>query len=1436
MDRRTGAGAFAKGVQRVGARRWTRLLPVLVSGAVLLAAPARAQSPTLVWLTGFEHGVVSHQGGGIFDTWNVTPEIIPGAARSGRYGLRISASSEFEVVRRPFPATPQVVIRFYVRLPSLPASTQQLLHLEPTSGQTAKLNFNAATGRLQAVFWGSPQDASVAVMPGAWHRVDMRVTTNATPKTIEWQVDGVPQATVSEVDTAADLIRLQIGPGGSATYVCDYDDFALSHTAGDYPIGEGFVVPLRPSADGGHNAGTNVIERQDGQDIGVVTAFGLLDEVPMSSTVDHVRQVAAGAGNFAEVQFEDVGVTAIQDVIGLLAYNSSGTSANNGACVARRADGTETEIWGTPAAPLDMSESVLFYKSALVARPAGGWTQPEVNALRMRMGYSTAASPIPQWQSVLFEVAVEGSAAVLHRSVGVNAGDLNTVGRTVEVSGTTATFSGPMPAQVGVGDVLQYEVTGTYHVAFVSGRNSSTVYSIRSADGGTPQATAAGTAVGVYRAYTALSRWQDLDENAALDPTVRDFDTSRDLLGRGATMLVACYADGPMDDVVSVTGWTTGPTSYIRIFTPVGPHLVGASQRHTGTAGTGFRLAPVLSGTVNIMNVNTGYLRIEGLEIDGSGVTASAAVRGINIQNGLGNVGDIRIDSCLIHDLHTTLSGVSSEGSMGILGFQSAAGQGPPLRITNNVIYDITNTVLHGHIAGIHVGSRATSHVLNNTVYYVDNLGDGSVSGPAWGIYGKAWPEGTGVTIVSQNNFVGDVRAPLDPGNNRWCYDVENGAVMNQSYNVSSDATATGTGSLTGRTAYASYFQSVASGSEDLHLTAAGVFGGTGTDLSATFVHDIDGQVRSAPWDIGADEFDGTTAVELMSFVAVGGDSSVALEWRTGSELQNLGFHVWRGGSSEGPWARVTGSLIEGLGSSPVGASYSWLDTGLRNGERYYYRLEDVDTASVSTLHGPVWAVPEASAGGGEEPVEGPGEGASPVEGPVEGEGSGACPTWVVSSVGVESSSVGCTRHGDPESVWFGEVERDGSGVTVELRTGGFWALHEEGGTVRVFVPGLEAPANPASAALPLRRALVAAVVGRGAELLSVEALEVLAFEGLRPSAVGRPEMVLSSDGTVRAGRRAVEAPRPTRGYLPGEVARVAGTVFQGERKSVVLEMTPVRYEASRERLVLSGRVRVRLSFSGMAPGEAGSGGVGRRLPGKGESAGSASGRRLPRKGESGEEVVSVLHARERGLHGVRFEEALPAVLARGISVSGLRLQRQGEAVAFRVEPENGVFGPGSVLYFWADEVVSSTSYAGEAAYELVRSREGETMGARWAAPSGSALATAPTGFASYEVNRIHQPGLLEARDVWLWEALSGGVSRERGFDLPGLAVGSSGTAIVAVELQGGSESGVTTDHHVRLSVNGVPVDEVLFAGKRPHRAVLSVPRRCSGRRATRFG
>ena len=77
-----------------------------------------------------------------------------------------------------------------------------------------------------------------------------------------------------------------------------------------------------------------------------------------------------------------------------------------------------------------------------------------------------------------------------------------------------------------------------------------------------------------------------------------------------------------------------------------------------------------------------------------------------------------------------------------------------------------------------------------------------------------------------------------------------------------------------------------------------------GLDLSASFVNDIDGALRPVgpAWDSGADEFggdDGGHAPVVRRRRA--SDSAVELTWRTASELDNLGFHLYRSQSAVGP-------------------------------------------------------------------------------------------------------------------------------------------------------------------------------------------------------------------------------------------------------------------------------------------------------------------------------------------------------------------------------------------------------------------------------------------------------------------------------------------------------------------------------------------------------
>ena len=87
--------------------------------------------------------------------------------------------------------------------------------------------------------------------------------------------------------------------------------------------------------------------------------------------------------------------------------------------------------------------------------------------------------------------------------------------------------------------------------------------------------------------------------------------------------------------------------------------------------------------------------------------------------------------------------------------------------------------------------------------------------------------------------------------------------------------------------------------------------------------------------------------------------------------------------------------------------------------------------------------------------------------------------------------------------------------------------------------------------------------------------------------------------------------------------------------------------------------------------------------------------------------------------------------------------------------------------------------------------------------PAGAPVVAPSTGYSSFETNRIYQPGLLEAPDVWLWDGMASGATRTQGFTLSGVDTTSVETGRVVVFLHGGSESGTTVDHHVRRSVNG---------------------------------
>ena len=590
------------------------------------------------------------------------------------------------------------------------------------------------------------------------------------------------------------------------------------------------------------------------------------------------------------------------------------------------------------------------------------------------------------------------------------------------------------------------------------------------------------------------------------------------------------------------------------------------------------------------------------------------------------------------------------------------------------------------------------------------------------------------------------------------------------SNNLSSDDTAPGPGSLLNVPLAAMSFVSTTPGAEDLHIKPGSAAENAGAGLSSVFNFDIDAGVRATPWDIGADDIT-ATAVELMSFTAAGQDASVLLVWQTGSELDNLGFYLYRAETPEGLRERITAALIPGLGSSPEGARYRYTDRGLSNGRTYFYWLEDVESTLRTKLHGPVSTAP----------------------------GTGSSST--------ASESQALLTYGDPSNVSLRVLSRGRYQAVLELTTRGFSAEPEQDGTVSLRIPGFMEVEGALS--IPVKRVSLDALPGREVRVTSIHATDVARFSSLRPSAA-RLEVVADPQGVVRlvGRRRSPESDSAVGRVFPESWAHLASVAFQGESKKAVVELAPLRWDAASGELLLARRLTVRVSFSTPDLAE--------------RSLGAGRGRRHREEASHRERrgLVLRLATKDKGVYAVSYSDAFGRQ-RRQVSASALRLSRLGETVPFHIEPQPSSFAPGSVLYFVSGGA-ELNPYGDEAVYELEVDAPGETMRVAGGVPSGDTV-----GFywqrLEREENHIYLAAFVKARDPWLWDSIYAAAAKSYSFAASHIApVSESGR--LEVWLQGATDAPVAPDHHARLYVNGTLLAEASWDGKQEQKIEAELP------------
>lgn len=81
---------------------------------------------------------------------------------------------------------------------------------------------------------------------------------------------------------------------------------------------------------------------------------------------------------------------------------------------------------------------------------------------------------------------------------------------------------------------------------------------------------------------------------------------------------------------------------------------------------------------------------------------------------------------------------------------------------------------------------------------------------------------------------------------------------------------------------------------------------------------------------------------------------SNVLKWKTASEVSNLGFDIYRATDPDGPFERVTPSMLSGAGTSDLINEYRFEDTQIDPHTTYYYYIESISTDGVRRRFSPI--------------------------------------------------------------------------------------------------------------------------------------------------------------------------------------------------------------------------------------------------------------------------------------------------------------------------------------------------------------------------------------------------------------------------------------------------------------------------------------------------
>lgn len=115
----------------------------------------------------------------------------------------------------------------------------------------------------------------------------------------------------------------------------------------------------------------------------------------------------------------------------------------------------------------------------------------------------------------------------------------------------------------------------------------------------------------------------------------------------------------------------------------------------------------------------------------------------------------------------------------------------------------------------------------------------------------------------------------------------------------------------------------------------------------------LSGESGRGEYILGSENTDNPLPVQLASFEAKALHGGVQLNWVTHSEINNLGFEIWRSVNSSDNFQLLashdTDERLKGAGNSNTTRQYNYTDKNVETEQTYYYQLWDVSFAGERT-------------------------------------------------------------------------------------------------------------------------------------------------------------------------------------------------------------------------------------------------------------------------------------------------------------------------------------------------------------------------------------------------------------------------------------------------------------------------------------------------------